>query len=245
MKTSFALLLVVLSPLLWGQQVNQVDSQGRKQGTWKKAYDNSAVYKYVGQFKDDKPIGKFVYYYETGEVEAVVNFMDDGVSAYSQMYHESGYMMARGKYINQLKDSTWIYFDDRGIVSYQEDYKNGKLDGLKIIYYEPSDGKYLVARYYNYREGLLHGEFKTYHPNTQLASEGTYDNGNLNGDVKYYYPNGNLMRLERWKYAVKHGYWIFYGEDGKQVGYKLYWEGVQLKGDALAKKEAELKQNKQ
>jgi antitoxin component YwqK of YwqJK toxin-antitoxin module len=238
------LLLVAFSSLVSLGQVNQTDANGKKQGTWKKAYESNAVYRYVGQFKDDKPYGKFVYYYESGDVEAVINFSDDGSVGYSKMYHESGYMMARGKYVNQQKDSTWVYFDDRGIISYQENYLKGKLDGLKTIYYEPVEGQYLVARYYNYDNGVLHGEFKTYHPNMKLESEGTYENGNLHGTVKHYYSNGNTMRIERYQYAVKHGYWIFYDEAGKQLGYKLYWEGVQLKGDALAKKEAELKEQR-
>lgn len=245
MITRSLLLSILISASAFAQpDVNQVDANGLKQGVWKKAYENNAVYKYVGQFKDDKPYGKFVYYYESGDVQAVINFSDDGSVGYSKMYHESGYMMARGKYVNQLKDSTWVYFDDRGIISYQESYKNGKLDGDYIVYYEPVDGQYLIAKHYKYREGLLHGEFKTYHPNMQIESEGVYDNGNLNGTVTHYYPNGKAMRIERWQYAVKHGYWIFYDETGKQVGYKLYWEGVQLKGPALEKKEAELKEQR-
>ncbi|MBK6526554.1 MAG: toxin-antitoxin system YwqK family antitoxin [Crocinitomicaceae bacterium] len=243
MRFIFAILF--LSVTFCGiSQVNQTDANGMKQGVWKKAYDNSGVYKYTGQFKDDKPYGKFVYYYETGEVEAVINFSDDGSVGYSKMYHESGYLMARGKYTNQLKDSTWIYFDDRGIVSYQEEYKNGKLNGIKVVYYQPVNGQYLIAKYFNYRDDLMHGEFKTYHPSTALESEGSYDNGKLHGTIKYYYPNGKYLRIERYNYGVRHGYWIFYNDDGTQAGYKLFWEGKELKGEALAKKEAELKEKK-
>lgn len=225
-------------------QINKTDANGKKQGEWRKAYEGNTVYRWVGQFKDDKPIGKFVYYYQSGDVEAVIMFWPDGKTGYSQMYHESGYLMAKGKYINQQKDSTWIYFDDRGIVSSQEDYKNGKLHGLQVVYYEPVNGKYLVASYTTWKDGLRHGDFKKYHPNMQLESEGTYVDGNLHGTVKYYYANGKYMRIERYQYAVKHGYWIFYNDKGVQEGYKLYWEGVQLKGEALAKKEAELKAQK-
>lgn len=243
MRIIFAFLFITASLIGFGQ-INQVDANGKKQGVWKKAYDNSGVYKFVGQFKDDKPYGKFVYYYETGEVEAVILFSADGSVGYSKMYHESGYMMARGKYLNQLKDSTWIYFDDRGIVSYQEDYKNGKLDGLKIIYYEPVNGQYLIAKYFTYKGGVLQGEFKSYHPNTQLESEGSYESGKLHGTVKYYQPNGKYLRIERYNYGIKHGYWIFYDTAGKQEGYKLFWDGKELKGEALAKKEAELREKK-
>lgn len=236
--------LFIVCSTIGFSQINQVDANGLKQGVWKKPYENNAVYKFVGQFKDDKPYGKFVYYYESGDVEAVINFSDDGSVGYSQMYHESGYMMARGKYLNQLKDSTWIYFDDRGIVSYMEDYKNGMLDGYKVIYYEPVDGQYPVAKYYTYREGILHGDFKSYHPNQQVESKGVYDNGKLHGTVEFFYPNGKYMAMERYQYGVKHGYWVYYDDSGTQHSYKLFWEGVELKGDALAKKEAELKEKK-
>jgi antitoxin component YwqK of YwqJK toxin-antitoxin module len=242
MKTTALILSVLITAAAFGQDYNKVDANGLKQGVWKKPYEGTQVFRYVGEFKDDKPVGKFVYYYETGDVEAVIQFLPDGKTAYSQMYHESGYMMAKGKYINQLKDSTWIHFDDRGIVSYQQDYKMGKKDGLEVVYYEPVNGQYLVAKYANWKDDVPHGEFKTYHPNTQLASEGQYETGNLHGVIKYYHSNGRLMRVERYQYAVRHGYWFFYDNEGKQVGYKLYWEGVQLKGEALAKKEAELKQ---
>ncbi|MCG8577919.1 MAG: hypothetical protein MI810_23780 [Flavobacteriales bacterium] len=224
-------------------QVNQKDSQGRKQGVWKKPYPQNAVFRYVGQFKDDKPYGKFVYYYETGEVEAVIQFKSNGVS-YSKMYHRSGYMMARGKYIDQKKDSTWVYYDDRGVVSYQEDYLKGDLHGQKVVYYEPVNGEYRIMEYSYWKNGLQHGEYKKYHPSKKLAEEGNFVDGNKEGIIKHYYPSGKLARLERYKYGVKHGYWIFYDKDGKQEGYHLYWEGVRLKGEALKKKEAELKAEK-
>ncbi|MDA7804300.1 hypothetical protein N8987_07005, partial [Crocinitomix sp.] len=82
-------------------QVNQKDSKGRKQGVWKKPYENSTAFVYVGQFKDDIPVGQFTYYYESGKVKIIMNYLPDGKTSYAQMYHETGYMMARGKYLNQ------------------------------------------------------------------------------------------------------------------------------------------------
>ena len=53
----FALPFTVLA------QVNQVDSKGRKQGNWEKKYENGNL-RFTGQFKNDVPVGTFVYYYE-------------------------------------------------------------------------------------------------------------------------------------------------------------------------------------
>ena len=51
----------------------------------------------------------------------------------------------------------------------------------------------------------------------------------------------NWKKIARYKYAVRHGFWIFYDESGKKVGDKLYWEGKLLKGEAREKKVAEMK----
>jgi antitoxin component YwqK of YwqJK toxin-antitoxin module len=220
------------------QKVNQKDSQGRKQGVWKKAYPNVKVFRYVGQFKDDVPYGKFIYYYETGTVQAVVQFSNNGKTTRSLMYHHSGYLMARGKYINQKKDSTWVYFDDRGIISYQENYENGELDGQKVYFYEPKDNKLRVAKYEYYRNGVLHGEFKEYHENAKLKAEGKYKDGNLDGIIKYYHGNGRIRKVSRFEHAVKHGPWVFYDEKGQSVGTKWYWDG------RLLKKEWEIEEKK-
>lgn len=222
-------------------QVNQKDAKGRKQGIWKKPYETSKAFVYVGQFKDDRPIGTFTYYYESGKTKVIMDFWKDGKTSYSRMYHESGYLMARGKYLNKEKDSTWVQYDDRGIISYQEDYKKGKLDGQRVVFYEPSNGKYKVMQYSYWRAGAQHGEYKKYHPNSKLSEEGKYIDGNKHGDIKHYHPNGKISMIERYKYAVKHGYQIVYDKTGKQSSYKLYWEGFELKGPGLKRKEAELK----
>ncbi len=240
----YIILLITLISSIGFSQVNQKDSQGRKQGTWKKPYKSSTAFQYVGQFKDDKPVGKFVYYYESGKTKVIMNFSSGGKIAHAQMYHETGYLMAKGKYIGQEKDSIWIQYDDRGVISYQEEYKLGKLNGQRVIFYEPVQDKYKVKEFTYWRNGVQHGEFKKYHPNGKLAQEGKFLDGNLDGEVKHYHPNGKLSLIERYKFTVKHGYQVVFDKTGKQEGYKLYWEGVELKGEALKKKVAELKVNK-
>jgi antitoxin component YwqK of YwqJK toxin-antitoxin module len=238
----FTLLLTV--PAISQADINKTDSQGRKQGIWKKGYPNVKAFKYTGQFKDDKPYGKFMYYRENGTCEAIIDFADNGKTGRSKMFHNSGYLMAMGKYINQKKDSIWLYFDDRGTISYQEKYLGGLLNGQTVYYYEPKEGKLPVARYEYYEDDILNGEFREYHENMKLKAEGNYLDGNLHGKIKYYHGNGKLQKICRYKHAVKHGFWIFYNEEGKQVGDKLYWEGLLLKGAARERKIAEMKLEK-
>ena len=243
MKYVSAFLLLLLSTASLAQ-INQKDAAGKKQGVWKKPYEGSTVFKYVGQFKNDKPYGKFVYYYETGAVQAVVLHRTDGKTSDAKMYHESGYLMARGKYVTEKKDSIWLFYDDRGIISAQENYKDGLLNGQRVVYYEPRDSQYYVQEYSYWLNGQPHGEYKKYHPNTQVSEEGKYVNGKREGKVFHYLPDGKTGRVEQFKAGVKHGYFITYDDAGKQLGYKLYWDGVLLEGEALKKKEAELRANR-
>lgn len=237
---SFALLFASFTGF---SQVNQKDSQGRKQGLWKKPYESSNVFIYVGQFKDDIPYGTFTYYYESGKTKVIMEYAADGHTSYAKMYHETGYLMARGKYIDQKKDSTWVQYDDRGIISYQEDYKNNLLNGQRVVFYEPQGGQYKVMEYSYWKNGLQHGEYKKYHPNMKVAEEGNYVDGNKDGEVRHYHPNGRVSLVEHYQFAVKHGYQIAFDEKGIQLGYKLYWEGRELKGAEKDAKAAELKAN--
>jgi antitoxin component YwqK of YwqJK toxin-antitoxin module len=242
MKNLFTIILLLLCSISFSQ--NKTDDQDRKQGVWKKGYKNSAVFKYVGQFKDDKPYGEFIYFYESGNIQSKIKFYNKGIVAYNVMYHESsGYVMAKGKYSNEQKDSLWLYYDNQGHLKSQENYKNGKLNGQRVVYYEPINGQYVVAKFEYYSNGVRNGQFKEYYPNTKLKGEGIYKTGNLSGIVKYYRQNGSLERVERYQYAVKHGWWIFFDENSRQIGSELFWEGKKLKGEQKEKRAAELKAN--
>ena len=241
MKTIFTLLLIAISAVSFSQ--NKKDSQGRKQGEWKKAHKGVQVYQYVGQFKDDKPYGEFTYYYKSGNVQSKISFSKKGTIAYNKMYHESsGRLMAQGKYVNQQKDSLWLYYDNVGNLKSQETFVKGKLGGQSVTYYEPKNGNYVVAKFEYYKNGIKDGKYKEYYPNTKLKSEGFYKDGNKNGVVKKYHSNGKIKTVERYKFAVKHGWWQFYGKDGRPVGKVLFWEGVKLKdGPEKDKRAAQIK----
>jgi len=163
-------------------------------------------------------------------VQSKITFLNSGTTAYNKMYHESsGRLMAQGKYVNQQKDSLWLYYDNVGNLKSQETYAKGVLEGQSVMYYEPKNGQYVVAKYEYYINGLKNGQFKEYYPNTKLKTEGSYKDGNKNGMVKNFYTNGKIKSVERYKFAVKHGWWVFYGKDGRQVGKVLVWEGKKLK----------------
>ena len=106
---------------------NEVDDQGRQQGEWI-VYDQKGNIKYEGRFKDGKPTGEFSYYYPEGKIRAVTRNYDEGKVVYAETFYLNGLVMARGKYINQEKDSVWQFFssDNGGYLSSEENYVKTK-----------------------------------------------------------------------------------------------------------------------
>ena len=45
----------------FSQGENKIDANGQKQGEWKKYHENGML-RYIGTFKNDKPIDEFKYY---------------------------------------------------------------------------------------------------------------------------------------------------------------------------------------
>ena len=71
MKYSLGALITFFAFVSIGQ-LNQVDAKGKKQGEWGKLYEGSRVFEYKGQFVNDKPVGKFTYYYPSSKVKAII-----------------------------------------------------------------------------------------------------------------------------------------------------------------------------
>ena len=86
LKLIFFVFLVNLSLLA---QPNQTDSKGRKQGVWQKTYPKSEVLQYKGQFRDDKPVGTFEYFYPGGQLKATIEHHPNGRLARANYYFEN------------------------------------------------------------------------------------------------------------------------------------------------------------
>ncbi len=237
----FAILLSCTSVL---GQVNQVDSKGRKQGPWEKVYEGKEVYQYKGQFKDDKPVGKFTYYYESSKVKAIVNHEPSGRSE-AFFYHENGVLMSHGIYRNMKKDSVWTNFVPSGRLSNKETYKADSLDGAKVIYFvpeDPTDKSQRVSAVMNYNNGKLDGEYKEFFIDGTLMRKGIYENGKKIGAWEEFHPNGKRSILYRYKNGVRHGWAIAYDTDMKRIGESYYYNGRILTGKELEEKLRRMKE---
>ena len=218
-RINIIIAIILTACFAFGQNVT--DAAGKKQGYWKKPAPEAGKIIFEGLFKDDKPQGVFKYYYPFDSVKAIMDFRQDGKIAYAKLFHPSGKMMAKGKYISEIKDSVWIYFDEAGIKISKDIYVGGKKNGTSLVYLP--DGK--VAEERNYKMDIQTGAFKQYYDGKLIKGEGTYVNGLLEGKNTYYYPNGIQAASGFYKNGQKTGAWIYKEKDGKIKEKELYIDG--------------------
>ena len=236
LKRVLIVVLFTLPLMLCAQNrslTNFTDANVLKQGSWKVRHESSQAIRYIGQFKDNNPYGLFKYYYKSGVLSAVMDFNDPRASI--TMYHENGIVMSVGKYLNQLKDSVWYFFNDRNELLSSEDYLNDKIHGKQFLYYpvDPNKGEIKIMEMYHYNLGNKHGAWEHYYDSGHLKSKGKYNNGYMQGEVFYYFTNGQIDLRGFYKKGKKNGLWTYYDENGavkKEVHYK---EDKLLKGKEL------------
>ena len=213
MKYLLALLLSTLS--VFAQETNKLDDKGNKHGLWKGFYEESKRPRYEGTFDHGKEIGLFTYFEDTkaSSVIATREFNSKDNSAYTIFYDQKKNKVSEGKVINKLHEGPWTYYHEASkIIMTLENYKNGKLEGLKTINF--SSGK--VAELTNYKNGIKEGGYKKIAENEVILEESFYINGEINGTSTFKGPDGLVVAKGMFKQGKKVGIWLFY-ENGKLV----------------------------
>ena len=159
-------LLILCTSMFFGvfAQVNQLDSLGRKQGLWTRNWTYSNTTEYEGRFIDGIPIGQFRYYYPEGQVRGIIEHVN-ARAAYVTFYYENAEVMSEGFYKDQLRDSLWINYDRTGLTLSAERFKEGKLEGKRVVFYlrnQLERGDLRVLSETNYKDSLKNGPFKLF-----------------------------------------------------------------------------------
>ena len=115
---------------------------------------------------------------ETGE-QSVVNG-----TGYQIIKTDAGQIVSEGKYIDSKPEGTWKYYSEQGIPIAETNYKDGKLNGESINYYE-SGAIYSKGNYVN---NLREGIYTWYAWNGQKESEVSFKNGKKEGAQLFWSP---------------------------------------------------------
>ncbi|MBG6109497.1 antitoxin component YwqK of YwqJK toxin-antitoxin module [Flavobacterium sp. CG_9.10] len=194
---------------------NKLDEKGKKHGVWKGFYEESKRPRYEGSFIHGKESGVFNFYDDTKakSIIATREFNAKDNSAYTIFYDQNKNKVSEGKVVNKLFEGPWKYYHlaSKNIMS-TENYKLGKLEGLRSVYY-PS-GK--IAEQINYKNNLKEGVYKKFTENGIVLEESIFKNNEYNGIAVFKDVDGNTVSKGLFSNGKKSGIWQFF-EKGKPV----------------------------
>jgi antitoxin component YwqK of YwqJK toxin-antitoxin module len=192
---------------------NPIDDKGRKHGVWKGFYEESGRPRYEGTFEHGKEVGIFNFFDDTKakSIIATRTFNAKDNSCYTIFYDQNKNIVSEGKEINKLREGQWKYYHkaSKSIMTL-ENYKNGKLEGTRTVYY-PS-GKIVDETIY--KNGLKEGVYKKYSETGIVLENSFFKKGEYEGEAVYKDPNNLVIAKGMFKDGKKVGMWQFF-ENGK------------------------------
>jgi antitoxin component YwqK of YwqJK toxin-antitoxin module len=216
MRSILVFLISLIFSVLHAQnKYNQLDSKGLKHGVWKGVYEESNRPRYQGTFDHGKEVGLFQFFDDTqkGDVIATREFNPKDNSAYTIFYDQNKNKVSEGKVVNKLFEGEWKYYHYAStVIMTTENYKNGKLEGLRTVYF--LNGK--VAEQINYENNEKQGTYKKYTENGIVLEESFFRNNEYDGLAIFRNDSGIIVSKGMFAKGIKTGVWEVF-ENGKLV----------------------------
>ena len=207
MKISILFLFgfIIIAPVAFSQNgINQLDSQGKRHGTWIKNFEDSEQIRYKGTFAHGKEIGVFKFYCEDCGVIPIMTKSFNKNDAISEVkyFSKKGILISEGSIKDKLRIGTWIYYHTgTNNIMTKENYNNGLLDGKKLTYYKTN----VLAEEINYQKGIKEGSNNYYSTTGKLLKKLYYVNDQLHGNAIYCDAMGNIILKGAYKNGKKNG----------------------------------------
>jgi len=205
---------------IFGQQINQMDANGKRHGVWKKYYEGSKKLRYEGTFDHGKEMGEFKFYKPSSKNQptAIKIYEPDNDTVKVSYFTAKGILISKGAMCNKKREGKWHYFHRNSEkVMTEETYDNGLLQGEKLVYFP--DGTLTEKTIYD--KGKREGKSFVYSEEGVVIKAFTYENDELHGRVAYFTSKGVLMIEGDYKRDRKDGLWKYY-EGGKLKEQKKY-----------------------
>ncbi|GAA3586079.1 toxin-antitoxin system YwqK family antitoxin [Snuella lapsa] len=208
----FAAFLLV-NTLVFPQEINQFDANGKRHGVWKKNFEGTNITRYEGTFNHGKEVGLFKFYKNINRqavLTATKQFNENDNKAEVKFYTSRGKIMSEGLMDGKVYIGSWKYYQKNSdkLMTIEHYDDSGNLVGERLVYY-PNGA---VAEEQHYREGKLDGISKWYSNKGVVLKSFTYVDGKLHGPSQYFSPKGDLLVEGDYRQGKKYGVWKYYEE---------------------------------
>lgn len=223
----YILVLLFFTKICFAQDINRLDQNGKKQGVWKGMYLESKRPRYEGAFEHGREVGMFKFFDDTkaGTVIATREFNAKDNSCYTIFYNQNKNKVSEGKVVNKQFDGDWKYYhEDLPAIMTLEHYINGKLEGIREVFYK--SGK--IAEATTYKAGLKNGPYKRYAENGVVLEESIYKKSEYDGLAIFRDEQNQIAGKGLFKNGKKVGMWKMLVK-GKLKDVNMNYENVPFK----------------
>lgn len=206
--------LFLFSTTIFAQDnINKLDDKGQRHGLWKGIHEESKRPRYEGTFNHGKETGVFKYFDDTkaGPVIATRDFTAKDGSCYTTIFDQKGNKVSEGREKNRLHEGEWkFYHQESPVVMTIEKYKNGKLEGVRKVFYKSK----ALNEETTYKNGIKEGPYRKLTEKGIVLEEAIYKNGEFHGPAVYRDIDGKVLSKGSFVNGKKMGIWQFF-ENGK------------------------------
>jgi antitoxin component YwqK of YwqJK toxin-antitoxin module len=206
--------------LVFKEQINRFDKEGKKHGVWKEFYPDGKVKKemyYIhgtlnGMYKEYSPTGELVkaIMYKYGEPEEISTSLQKEV-AQKQEFYPSG----------KLKSSGFYKHDTIPVGVHKEYDETGNVTLVKIY----DDSGHLEGEGMFDKHGYKTGIWKEFYPTGELKAKGKYSKGKRTSKWTFYYKNGQVEQTGYYYKNKPHKVWKYFSPSGTLLKYETYYKG--------------------
>lgn len=198
--------------MAFAQDFNKLDEKGLKQGTWKGIFEESKRPRYQGTFEHGKEIGLFKFFDDTkaGTIIATREFNAKDNSCYTTFFNQKSNKVSEGKVVNKKFDGEWKYYHENlPLIMTTEFYANGKLNGVRKVFYRNGN----IAEETTYVNDVKEGNYKKYTENGVILEETIYKKGEYDGQAIFRGADNQISGQGLFKNGKKVGMWKILEED--------------------------------
>lgn len=168
--------------------------EGIKDGIWTLKYLNGKK-RAVVEYSYDKPVNKWKYYYENGQLESEETFDKSGVlSGEVAVYDEEGNVLKKANYLNGFLQGEVVFYESKGVLDTVANFDKGKLNGKVEVFSINS-----LQLEGNYKDNKRVSVWKLYYTSGDLKVTVPYRNGLKSGKSIVYDRAGGIVQVNYYK----------------------------------------------
>ena len=189
-------------------------------------------YKLLGRFLDGERDGKWVQWYDNGQVEVQGEYYRGKKHGEWSLWYNNGKSKEQGTFSFGKIDSLYKYWYDNGHLKEEQRYKKNLPHGRWTKWYkEDPTLKYVENGNWQYKDGMYKDENNElwswwWYLNDNKEAEGYYLDGLKEGAWVYWFQNGVKNSEGTFSEDQRSGLWLFYNEDGSVYKELTYANGV-------------------